>query len=128
MTAALVDTSVLVALEAGRALDLAAIPEEVAVSVITSAELRAGVLVAGDTHSRTRRLSTLTRALQLDPIPIDEHVATAWADLRVTMRDAGRRLPVNDSWIAATAIAHDLILVTQDRDYVGLPGLKVVLV
>jgi len=33
---------------------------------------------------------------------------------------------INDSWIAATAIAHRLPLVTQDRDYAGVPGLDVV--
>jgi predicted nucleic acid-binding protein len=36
------------------------------------------------------------------------------------------------SWItiaiAATAIAHDVPLVTQDRDYVNLPGLEVFVV
>lgn len=33
---------------------------------------------------------------------------------------------MNDSWIAATAIAHDLALVTQDDDYDDLPGLMVI--
>jgi predicted nucleic acid-binding protein len=35
---------------------------------------------------------------------------------------------VNDVWIAATAIAHDLLLVTQDRGFVDVPDLDVVLV
>jgi hypothetical protein len=35
-------------------------------------------------------------------------------------------LATNDGWIAATAIAHGLPLVTQDRDYDGVPGLDVV--
>ena len=50
----------------------------------------------------------------------------AWAELRIRLRESGRRLGANDSWIAATAIAHDLPLVTQDRDYDGVPGLTVV--
>ena len=33
---------------------------------------------------------------------------------------------INDSWIVATAIAHGLPLVTQDRDYTTVPGLTVV--
>jgi predicted nucleic acid-binding protein len=40
-----------------------------------------------------------------------------WARLRVQLADAGRRLNVNDSWIAATALAHDMPIVTQDDDF-----------
>ncbi|MGH3830805.1 MAG: hypothetical protein ACRDRS_10220 [Pseudonocardiaceae bacterium] len=35
-------------------------------------------------------------------------------------------LPVDDSWIAAMAIAHGLPVATQDNDYDGVPGLEVV--
>ena len=74
---------------------------------------------------RDRRLATLTRALVLEPIPIDESVAEAWAMLRILLRDSGQRMPVNDSWIAATAMALRIPVVTQDEDYVDVPGLRV---
>jgi hypothetical protein len=35
-------------------------------------------------------------------------------------------MPVNDSWIAATAIAHDIPVVTQDDDYDDALGLEVI--
>jgi predicted nucleic acid-binding protein len=35
-------------------------------------------------------------------------------------------MPVNDSWIAATAISLGLAAVTQDDDHVELPGLAVI--
>jgi predicted nucleic acid-binding protein len=101
-------------------------PERLAVSVITIGELRAGVLAATDVDVRARRLRTLTDALALGPLPIDDTVAEAWAALRVHLRDAGRRMPVNDSWIAATAMALGIPVVTQDADYVALPGLDVI--
>ena len=63
---------------------------------------------------------------ELRPIPIDEAVAEAWAKLRIVLRDRGLRMPVNDSWIAAAAIAHDVPVVTQDLDYVDVPGLTVI--
>lgn len=94
--------------------------------MITIGELRFGVLAATDTAARTIRLRTLEGALAFDPLPIDQDVADTWAELRVALRAAGRRLDVNDSWIAATAIAHGLPLVTQDRDYRDVPGLDVV--
>jgi predicted nucleic acid-binding protein len=34
-------------------------------------------------------------------------------------------MPLNDSWIAATALAHDIPVVTQDGDFAGVPGLTV---
>lgn len=39
------------------------------------------------------------------------------------LRDAGRRMPLNDSWIAATALAHAIPVVSQDEDYDDVPGL-----
>lgn len=126
MTDGLVDTSVFIAHESGRPLRSELIPDRIAVSVITVGELRAGVLAASDLATRDRRLATLTAVLALDPVPVDEAVAVAWARLRVALRDAGRRLAVNDSWIAATAIALDVPLVTQDEALEDLPGLRVI--
>ena len=113
----LLDTSVFIARESGRALDADAIPGHVTVSVVTVAELQAGVLAAKDTETRSRRLTTLEILADLAPLPIDEAVAHHWARLRVLLADAGRRANVNDLWIAATAVAHDLPVVTQDDDF-----------
>ena len=122
---AIADTSLFIALEQKR--DLAGTPpQRIAVSVVTIGELRLGVLAAIDGPARARRLESLTRAEALEPLPIDAKVAHAWATLRLALRDQGRRMPLNDSWIAATAIAHHLPVAAQDSDYDGVPGLKVV--
>lgn len=122
----LADTSVFIAREASRPIHVEAMPDRLAVSVITIGELRAGVLAATEAAIRDRRLDTLTAALSLEPIPIDVEVANAWARLRLALRDAGLRMPVNDSWIAATAMALDVPIVTQDDDFPGLAELDVV--
>lgn len=122
---ALADTSVFIAIEQQRPLSESP-PDEVAVSVITIGELRLGVLAAVDGPTRARRLETLSRAQVFDPLPIDETVAHAWATLRLALRDQGKRMPLNDSWIAATAIANHLPVVSQDGDYDGVPGLEVI--
>lgn len=121
---ALADTSVFIAVERDRPMSSSA-PDRVAVSVVTVAELRLGVLAGGDGPARARRLETLTAVEALEPLPIDARVAHTWAALRLALRDAGRRMPVNDSWIAATAIAHDMPVASQDGDYDGIPGLRV---
>lgn len=123
---AVADTSVFVALETGRALRTDVMPSGLAVSIITIGELRAGVLAAADVETRDRRLGTLLAALALDPIPIDDRVAEAWARLRARLVTAHLRMGQNDSWIAATAMAHGLPIVTQDDDFVAVPGLEVI--
>ncbi len=126
MTRGLADTSIFIATETGRALDVSRLPDEIAISIITIGELRAGVLAAADVNIRDRRLSTLMRALELQPIPVDESVADAWARLRILLRDRGLRMPVNDSWIAATALALGVPIITQDAGYLELADLDVV--
>ena len=121
----LADTSVFIAQEVGRPLS-GEPPERVAVSVVTVGELRLGVLAAPDATSRAQRLETLSRVEALEPLPIDRDVAGAWARLRLALRDAGRRMPLNDSWIAATALAHRLPVVSQDSDYDAVPLIDLV--
>jgi predicted nucleic acid-binding protein len=66
-------------------------------------------------------------ALELDPVVVDDRVAQAWATLRVQLHEAGARMPLNDSWIAATALALGVPVVTQGDDYdVDLPDLEVI--
>lgn len=125
MRRGLADTSVFIAHESGRQLDTEGLPEEVAVSIITIGELRAGVLMAQTVEARDRRLATLTAALRLDPVPVDDAVAAQWARLRVLLRDSGQRMPVNDSWIAATAMALEVPVVTQDADFPDVAGLSI---
>lgn len=126
VTEGLVDTSVFIARETGRRIAMDLMPHDVVVSVVTVAELRAGVLAADDPATRGQRLSTLTLAMSFESIPIDDDVAEAWARLRINLRSLDRRMPVNDSWIAATAMALGIPVVTQDADYVTLPGLDVI--
>jgi predicted nucleic acid-binding protein len=128
MSRGLADTTVFIAHESGRTLDTERLPDEIGVSVITIGELRAGVLAAVDVEIRERRLSTLTQALALEPIPVDGAVAESWALLRLLLRDRGIAMGVNDSWIAATAMAVGVPVVTQDADYVDVPGLDVIVV
>jgi hypothetical protein len=121
---ALADTSMFIAREQDRAL-AGPPPRRVAVSVITVAELRLGVLAAADGPTRAQRLETLSRVEAVEPLPVDGSVAHAWAALRLALRDAGKRMPINDSWIAATALANDLPVASQDSDYDDVPGLRV---
>lgn len=116
---ALLDTSVFIAREQGR--PLGELPEQVAVSVVTISELRYGVLAAADHAARAVRLSTLETARRLGrPLVIDEAVGDELARLRVALKALGRAIKVMDAWIAATAIAHEAAVCTQDADFDAL--------
>lgn len=116
----LLDTSVFIAAETDRPLGI--LPERAATSVVTLAELRVGVLAADDPAVRARRLGTLLGISDLAVLPVDEGVAHQWAEMRVHLARTGRRVNVNDLWIAATAAAHGMPVVTQDADFDPLEG------
>ena len=85
--------------------------------MITLGELTAGVLAARDTPTRSRRLATVARLTNLEVLPVTKAVAEHWARLRLLVAEHRRRVNVNDLWIAATAAAHRLPIVTQDSDF-----------
>jgi predicted nucleic acid-binding protein len=124
---AILDTSVFIASEHGRPIDAAALPDEAAISVVTLAELMLGVHLAADETTRGRRLSTLSAAQSTyAALPVDETVAAAFSELVAIARREGRRPKVQDTWIAATARAHEVPVCTQDADFDAFTGLEVI--
>jgi predicted nucleic acid-binding protein len=123
------DTSVFIASESGRPLDEDQLPDESAISAVTLAELHAGVLAAVDVVTRARRMATLDAVADIELLPVDEAAALMWARMRVHLAQSGRRVNVNDLWIAACAASRDLPVITQDDDFdqlAGIAGLRVV--
>lgn len=117
----LLDTSILVL---RRWIEPAELPDEVAISAITLAELSAGVqLVDGDDAEarteRARRSDVLQRAEnEFDPIPFDSEAARIFGRISVAVRAYGRtpRRRVADLMIAAVAAAAELPLYTTNPD------------
>ena len=121
----LLDTSVFIAEETGRPLGI--LPQMAAISVTTIAELHLGLLMAGDPEVRARRLRTLSSVEALfDPLPIDIDVARVFAELVAEARRQGRRPKIMDTWVAATAVTHQLPVYTQDEDFLSIPRVRVV--
>ncbi len=91
-------------------------------SVLTLGEIRKGIERVED----TRRKQLLLDWLEVELpnyfvgrlLPVDTHTADRWGRL---MASAGRPLPAIDSLLAATALQHDLTLVTRNtKDFAGL--------
>jgi predicted nucleic acid-binding protein len=123
----ILDTSVFIADEQGRELAADLLPDEAAISTVTLAELQLGVHLARSERIRAQRLRTLGRAqATYAALPVDEAVAAAFAELVATARKAGRRIQVQDAWIAATARAHSAAIYTQDADFDAVTDVEVV--
>lgn len=122
---AVADTSIFVARESGRA--LGSLPDSLAVSAVTAAELELGVLRARDVATRSTRLATLAELRGAYPLlEIDALTASCFARIAAAELDAGRKLRHHDAWIAATALRHGVPLVTQDYDFAAFAEVEII--
>ena len=122
MSGYLADTSVFVAAEQRRTIG-APPAGDARISVATLTELGVGVRRAASQPLRELREATLGRARRFIALPYDERVAERLGDLLVAARDQQRRAGAMDAIIAATALAHDLAVWTQDDDFDVLAAL-----
>ena len=109
----LLDTSVLIAE------DLSPLPGQLAISVISIAELQFGVLVTTSAEIRAIRLTRLSRLQRrFDPLPVDDAVADSYGQLAAHVAASGRqpRARTMDLLMAATAHVHGAVLYTRNAD------------
>ena len=104
------------------------IPDELAISVITLAELEFGVYSATDQQTRAKRMATFRKVMKFETIEITSDIASVWAAVRVSGQTKKSSLSENDIWIAATAINQGVPLVTQDRAFTSISDLETILV
>jgi predicted nucleic acid-binding protein len=91
---------------------------ELAVSVVTIAETRAGYLNAGWGAAKMAEFEREMSRFRW--LPIQGSCINEWARLRVAARARGIAISHNDLWIAATASVRSSVLVTCDRDHVRI--------
>ena len=124
----LLDTSVVIELQD---IDESYLPQEMAVSALTLAELAAGPHATSDPGERARRQHRLQRvAATFDPLPFDDEAASAYGRVYASVAGAGRKARgprAIDLLIAATAMAADLPLFTRNpKDLTPLQDLLIV--
>ena len=98
-------------------------PATLHLSVLTLGEIRKGIEGVGDEVRKQSLIDWLETDLPTfftgRILDVDGAVADRWGRL---VAAAGRPLPTIDSLLAATALAHDLVLVTRNtKDFAGLP-------
>jgi tRNA(fMet)-specific endonuclease VapC len=93
------------------------------VSVITIGELRTWATRAGAPAGRGRGVDAMLADVTVLTVTVAE--ANKFGELRAGLLDIERPTPEIDLWIAATALVHDLTLVTHNlRDFSHIPGLR----
>jgi len=98
-------------------------PGEAALSVITYGELIYGAAKSLHREAALERLHELVHWLPALPLP--EAAAEAYGNIRADLPAKGEMIGNNDLWIAAHAIASELILVTNnEKEFRRVRGLK----
>lgn len=97
---------------------------EAALSVITFGELAYGAAKSATRSEAIAQLEELRRAAPIAALP--ETAAEIYGAVRADLESRGQQIGNNDLWIAAHALAADLILVTNnEREFARIHGLKI---
>jgi predicted nucleic acid-binding protein len=122
------DTSAVISL--GDVQDVEQLPDLCLISAITLAELSVGPLVARTDVERRSRQAVLQQVeADFNPLPFDDAAARAFGSVAASLRARGRKPAARayDALIAATALAHDLPLYTNNpSDFEGIDELTIV--
>jgi tRNA(fMet)-specific endonuclease VapC len=94
----------------------------IALSPIVLGELQLGYYKGDRTPKRLAVIETI-RA-HSEQLTINSRVSDTYAQLRAQLETAGTPIGPNDTWIAAEALHHKLVLVTNNtREFERVPGL-----
>lgn len=100
---------------------------ELAVDPVILGEIRFGILLLPPGRRRSRLERWFEDGVQrLQCISWEASTGLRWAELLARLRGEGRAMPIKDSFIAATALAHDLAVVTLNRRDFDAAGVIVV--
>ena len=122
----LLDTSILVAAFRGDA----AIRDHMAqgytayISAVTLGELLVGAYRSVAVQANVAHVLALGEAARV--LACDAVTASVYARIASGLIARGKRIPDNDTWIAATAQQHALTLVTRDQHFLSVPDLNLV--
>lgn len=98
---------------------------DMAIDPFILGELRFGILLLPRGKKRTALERWFDAGIgRLHCLPWDADSATTWAQLLARLRAAGRAMPIKDSLIAATALTHDLTVVTRNRADFSRAGVR----
>jgi tRNA(fMet)-specific endonuclease VapC len=103
------------------ALDVIQRARRVYLPFVVLAELRAGFLCGTLARQNEKSLTVFLNSPRVRVLLADEETTHHFARVFAQLRLQGTPIPVNDIWIAALAVQHDLLLFSRDRHFGCLP-------
>jgi predicted nucleic acid-binding protein len=100
---------------------------EILLPSIVLGELLGGFEAGGRPRRNREELRLFLQSPRVRLVPVGEATAERYALIYASLRAAGRPLPTNDLWIAASAMEHGVELVTLDRDFARVSQILVAL-
>ncbi len=91
--------------------------EQLFLSVLTVGEIKRGIIKLPESNKKlklTAWLETLLTDYQARIVPIDLAVAKTWSTLQAQAEASGQKMAIIDGYIAATAMAHQMLIVTRN--------------
>jgi len=99
----------------------------IAVDPLILGEIRFGILLLPKGKRRSRLERWFDAGVRrLHCLPWEAETGLRWAELLASLRSSGRAMPIKDSLIAATALAHGLIVATRNRADFEKAGVRMV--
>ncbi len=118
------DTNAFIALMRGDASAVRAFDDatEVVLSAVVLGELTYGAMNSRSPEANLANLKRLGEQCRF--APVDEMVVRRYGEVRLALKRKGRPIPENDIWIAATAIALDATVLTDDAHFNEVDGVE----
>lgn len=127
MKTILLDTNAISALFNGdtQVLDLLAKAERVCISTVVIGELQAGFYMGSKVRENQTHLEKLLSRPTVEILPVTAETSDYYGRLVAALRKEGHPIPVNDIWIAAQTLEQGAILISYDKHFASVPGLRV---
>lgn len=121
----LIDTNAYVEFKRGnqQTLEILRCVQIIGINNIVLGELLAGFSVGSRETENTRELYQFLEIPRVQLFSLEETTARYYATIYKQLRNKGKPIPTNDMWIAATALQHQLILLSYDKHFSSIDGL-----
>ncbi len=97
----------------------------IAIDITVYAELLSGFKPGSRTKKNIQELEEFINTPRVDLLTHTIHTAEFYSNIFKELKLAGKPIPTNDIWIAATAMEHGLALLSLDKHFKHIPGLLI---
>ena len=97
--------------------------ESIGLSPISLGELFAGIKLRKSRKTQLTQLAEFLDSPRVVLYSVAERTADFYSEIYLKLREAGKPIPTNDIWIAATALEHGLTVFTLDKHFGQVAGL-----